>query len=797
MIRHEAPPEGCETIQGDALHTVLVHLMRGLAGEKPLLWVVDDLHFAPPDIRQMVLALARAVEGHPVLILGTTRPGLPEDEMAHFSRLGSFRRLPLPRLGARHVIELLKGAFRSEALAVKLGGMIALKSDGVPFFVFEMIRGLREGLFLEELPDGTYVETRMIEDIEVPGAVRDLIAARLRDLSDDDRALLDVAAVLGFGFDPDLVACVRDMKRVLVLERLAAIERRSGVVRTSGDGYRFDHHQIQEVIYGDLSPPLRREYHALLAEAHVERASISNRDPGELSGEQLVFLCTHHLKGSRPGNSLTFLGPALDHLAEAYRNDTALDLANLALAVSGLLASKERIDVLLRKSRLLDHLGRREEEREILDEAVRLADESADDTLRARSRNRLGTHLWSISDYEPALSWFDEARGYAKAAQYREGEASSLNGTGLVCWNMGRHAEAREHFETALEICREIGDRRGEALVTGNLGNVLRDLGRYEDAAIHYERDLAIATEIGNRRVAAIAMGNLGIATMNLGRYEEAAEHLTRALAVNREIGYRQGEVLTTGSLGNVLSALGRYGDAIAQYERYIAVSREIDYPRGEMIARTNLGTIQADLGDPEGALGNLDACYDQAREFGDRLTEGYGLAKLGDLARQTGESDRAERLYAEGLAIFRDLALPPHVANTLVSLGRLLAEEARPEDARLCLQEALSIGRELDAAQPVLLATCHLALMPDGKPSLALEALRQHEGRLPCSDRMEARFLLFKATGERAHLEEAHRLLGRLRDHAPEECRETMVSKVPLHGDIVAAWEEHGGESV
>jgi hypothetical protein len=60
-----------------------------------------------------------------------------------------------------------------------------------------------------------------------------------------------------------------------------------------------------------------------------------------------------------------------------------------------------------------------------------------------------------------------------------------------------------------------------------------------------------------------------------------------------------------------------------------------------------------------------------------------------------------------------------------------------------------------------------------------------------------QARFLLWKATDDTTHLEEAHRLLCHLRDHAPEEYRETMIENVPLHRDIMAAWREHTGEAV
>ena len=255
------------TLGGDALHAVFVHLMQGLAAERPLVWVIDDLHFASEDSRKVVLALARALEGHRAMLLVTARPGVPEGELVHFNRLEYVQHAGLRRLGAREVMDLLVDAFKSQQLAEKLGGKIAQKSDGVPFFVFEMIRGLEEGQFITKLPDGSYVETKVIERIEVPSAVRDLIEARLRDLSDGQRAILDVAAVAGFEFDPDLVARVRERRRIHVLEELAAIDRRVGAVRGAGRSCRFDHHQIQEVLYEGLLPALREEYHVAIADA--------------------------------------------------------------------------------------------------------------------------------------------------------------------------------------------------------------------------------------------------------------------------------------------------------------------------------------------------------------------------------------------------------------------------------------------------------------------------------------------------------------------------------------------------
>jgi hypothetical protein len=54
----------------------------------------------------------------------------------------------------------------------------------------------------------------------------------------------------------------------------------------------------------------------------------------------------------------------------------------------------------------------------------------------------------------------------------------------------------------------------------------------------------------------------------------------------------------------------------------------------------------------------------------------------------------------------------------------------------------------------------------------------------------MDAYFAMWKASNDRAHLEEAHKLLAFARDHAPEEYRQSMIENVPMHKEIMEAWE-------
>ena len=82
--------------------------------------------------------------------------------------------------------------------------------------------------------------------------------------------------------------------------------------------------------------------------------------------------------------------------------------------------------------------------------------------------------------------------------------------------------------------------------------------------------------------------------------------------------------------------------------------------------------------------------------------------------------------------------------------------------------------------------------LHPQEAPGV-LALVREHRDRLQLKHRMEGAFVLWRSTGDAELLRAAHELLEELRAGAPEDCRDSMIKYVPLHRDIVAAWEEHG----
>jgi serine/threonine protein kinase/tetratricopeptide (TPR) repeat protein len=827
LLRGDVAPTGTQPLSKDSMRTTFVHATRAFAAQRTTIVLIDDLHFAPEEGRALFASLALAVPGHRVLLVGTTRPEIDATWIALVDRGEHVSRIRLPRLGAKELVLLLRESLGSVHLAEELAGRIATKSDGNPFFVFEILRGLRDGKFLTRKPDGTWATTKVIAEIEVPGTVKDLILARIANLVTDERNLLDVAACAGFEFDPVLVGEILGVNRIQVLQRLAAVEKSHRLVRSVGRRFTFDHHQVEEVLYAALPEMLREEYHAAIATEIEARSGAASKEPRDLDGALCVDLAEHFLKGAQGYRARRYLDAALGNLETGYLNDAAVRLADRALSVAGLVVGRERCELLLRKAGRLELLGRRDAQRASVEEASALSEADGDPALRARALRALGTVRWQLDCHDEAQAVLGEALAFARVAGDRKAEADASGSLGNVFWSLGRHGEARERFEENLALAREIGDRRGEAIATGNLGVIFRSLGRLGEAREHQERYLALAREIGDSRAEARATGNLGNIFSSLGRNAEALEHherylalaraigdrdmeanalgnlgidfrslgrlresqeiQERSLALVREIGDRRGEAHSTGNLGNVLVSLGRLGEAREHHERHLALAREIGDRRGEARAMVHLAIVSQSLGQFAEARELADRALALAREIGERGHESDALLSRACIAMEEGDATTAERLLTETIELRQTMGHRDGVAVALKARGELFQQIGRADESQASFAEALAIVRELSLPHVELIVTAELARIPGGDVAAALAALAASEDSVDVQDAMAARYFIWQATRDPAHLAEAKRLLEFLVEHAPSECRQTMLLNVSLHCEIAA----------
>ena len=751
VLNGDIAPAGAEPLTPDSLATCFVQASRVLAAERPTILLIDDLHFAPAEARSLFSALAMALPGHRVLLVGTTRPGVEGDWRGNLQRLEHVDHIHLERLFPKDLVALLRDSFGSESLASSLAAQIAVKSDGNPFFAFEIIRGLRDGQFITRRDDGTWESTGVIDEIAIPSSVLDLVNARVADLSDAERNVLDVAACCGFEFDPLLVGDVLELRQIPLMRLLAHVEKKHRLVRAAGRRFVFDHHQVQESLYEAMPELLREPYHAALADALAARIRAPESAPETLDGALCVDLCEHYLKGARGEDALRYLEAAQAHLSKACLPAQMVALTERALAVPGLLAGRERANALLRLLPALDSLGRRGRQETLTREVADLAEDLGDESLRDRAAAALG----------------------------------------ILCCRLSRLAEAETCYRQALERAQARGDKRREAVHSTGLGNVFFAQARLSEALEWHERAIAAICETGDLEDEGKYLTNLAGALIMSGRLAEAREHLERAFAISRQVRHPAYAATVRLSLASLEDTEGRPYEAQQQRERALELSREIGDRRQEAIALVNIGPGWRMLGDPERARQALDASVALCREIGAYYPEGFGLLGLSQVAADEGDLAEARRLAEESLALRRRIRHRDGVVRTLLHLGEVLALAGEAAEACAALEEGVALARELGADAMAAGLVAELAALPGGDAAPALAALAELDGR---HDTPELRWTLHRATGDREHLDEAKRLLDEQLTRIPAELHEPIRRNVRVAREILAAW--HGEQA-
>jgi tetratricopeptide (TPR) repeat protein len=561
---------------------------------------------------------------------------------------------------------MLSETLRSDALVQRLARQVAERSDGVPLFVLEIARNLEAK------------DTGEMTDIDVPSAVRDLVGARLQTLGDDERNMLDCASVQGFSFDPDLVARALETKPIQVLQRLAALERRSGIVRAHGSGYRFDHHQIQELLYTDQPPPLRANYHTLTADAFETRQKLAQVERPE--GAAAYFMADHRLRGTDPLGAKRYLAGAFAHVDNDYRHDAFLDLCGRALETPDLLSPEERCDVLVRKGRVHGNLGQRAKQSACLDEAVAIADSLGAPARRCEARSHRGWYSFELGRYAEARAIFEEALGIADDDALRRKlsgrlasvlstlghqeealrlEQPSANNRGLCHQYLGQYAQARACFD---EAASAEGDPSARHVAQLNVGRMQAALGDAERARATIEAARTELKAMGLRRPESYAVHRLGELAEQVGRPDEAAALYEQALRLRRDIAYPSGVAESLLALGRLRRRLGKDADALL--DEASRVAREIDRPDEIVLSEVWRG-------------GGADAAEAALRSYGPRMRV----------------RDRMEAHFE----LWKATKRPDHLDEAR-RLHRLLLEHA-PADCRTAMLANVPIHAEIERA--------------------------------------------------------------------------------------------------
>ncbi|MCF6117183.1 AAA family ATPase [Mesorhizobium muleiense] len=255
-----------EEIRGRAVEAMLAVLT---SASRPVLMVIEDLHWADTLTSALVARLPEWIESRPVLAVATSREAIDPDRLGDPNVLA----ISLPGLTAQATSELLDriwGTTPPDGLAA----FVYQKSDGVPLFAEQL------ALLLKEHADTSVQHRAGWEALLHDGRIlnlQDLIAARLAGLG-QLRRLAQVASVIGREFRQRLLAAVMEPEPLPVpLDEVVGRLIKAGIVRRTpaGETIRFRHVLIQEAAYDSLLKSERREIHGRIVRL-VQSGSVSS-----------------------------------------------------------------------------------------------------------------------------------------------------------------------------------------------------------------------------------------------------------------------------------------------------------------------------------------------------------------------------------------------------------------------------------------------------------------------------------------------------------------------------------------
>jgi DNA-binding NarL/FixJ family response regulator len=460
------------TSQADLFAQVRDFLVA-LTAQRPLVLVLEDLHWADSASLDLLRFIARGIDEVPLLLVATYRA----EEIDRRHPLAAFvpllvREAPTERLGLRPLDtaaaqELVRARHDLAGPAVqRLSAYLIERTEGNPLFLTELLRSLEEERLIERIARGAFAQA--IAQTPVPLLLRQIVDDRLSRLSDETAALLTIAAVAGQEVPLAVWGAVAGTDEEILLAAAERAELAHLVTASArGDGIRFTHALIRDVLYEDVPALRRRRIHQKVAETLI---AFPSPDPDTVA---------YHLQQAGDERAAAWLVRAGERAEDAYALVTAAERYEAAMK----LLDTQEADLAERGwVRLLAAALRRHDDRdrafEWAEEVVRLAAAAGDLSLGARAQAFLGLLLGYGGDHSTAVATISTAADMVDrlppgtgAARRREQRIDKVanRGTLIAILSRGGHlTEARTQGEAYLAKMTDPASTPGELGAIGD-----------------------------------------------------------------------------------------------------------------------------------------------------------------------------------------------------------------------------------------------------------------------------------------------------------------------------------------
>jgi len=681
-----------------------------LAQARPLVLVLEDFHYAGSGTLALSEYIFRRLAATQALCIVT----YGDENVRSDHPLRAFRR----RIAADGVGELLVLPALKESDVAELCGILRLgngnaiaqrffvESEGNAYFLSEAVYNWQEQPRTknEHAPASAIVETRLAR------------------LSEAARSVAEIAAIIGRGFNFELL---REICQWPEAELLDAIDElldrrmiRESASRGQGD-YIFSHQLTRSTIYASLDRSAKRRRHRRAARAILQLYPHSLNDYAAELG--------HHFElADEPGQAAQYYLHAALRARDIFANHEALDFADRG----GKLAAEDglRFELCALREELLRRLGRREEQRVELKRLTHLAEIIADPLKVSETLYRQCLYHREGDDLERYTSLCAELEQLAASANSSRFRALAAHERGLLAMRQGDLEAANAAASHAEELYAQVPDSGGiaravalqadVAISAANLeaadgllikarelsqktqgAEVLISILTLEQRLAFFRRDfqaslhfgtelLALAAKVGDRETEASAHNKLGTSNARFFHYEEATEHYALSSELFESLGNARGRAIALFNRGVLQFNIGQIDEALASSRTAKSLFERVDDARGMILAEINLAVANLFSRNVQQAIEHaLRALHiSQGKAFGD-LTA-FALTSLGAAYREAGDLKKAIKHVEAGLVQRRKLTKTTDLLADLADLALTYLMAGRPNDAHRTARE-------------------------------------------------------------------------------------------------------------
>jgi class 3 adenylate cyclase/tetratricopeptide (TPR) repeat protein len=616
--------------------------LEGLAEQRPLVLVFEDLHWADEALLDFVDELIDWLTDVPVLVVATARPELLERRPNWGGGKLNATTLALAPLTDDETARILGHALGKPILAAETQSALLERAGGNP-------------LYAEQFAE-LFVERGSTEELTMPETLQGIIAARLDGLTPEEKALMLDAAVVGKVF----WTAALGREDAATTPALHALERKGFVRRqrrTSVEGQTelaFAHALVRDVAYGQIPRADRAQKHRRVAEwieslgrpedhaemrayhwrSALDLARASGGDDGELTvparlalrdaGDRAAGLNNHASAaslyedaialwpedGDRP--DLLFRYARALHLAYDDRRVEALEAARSALLAVG------RPDLAAEAESYLGliawYQGQRDVTREHLTRAAELAADSVSPSAARVLAVSARTHAIA-NELDEAGPLAATALALAEQLQLDELRAHALTTIGMVK-NASGDPSGTADMERALEIALEI-DSPVAGPILNNLAVETVLSGDMRRAATLYREGVRVAERLGDAEIARFTQTNVTYTDYFFGHWDDALNALDEFLAACEAGATHTNEPAMRALRGSIRRGRGDLVGALSDHRRGVELGRKNDDGQGLIETAAACAATLADRGEMTEARSLVDVAITCIRRSG------------------------------------------------------------------------------------------------------------------------------------------------------------------------------------